>query len=158
MFLIPEKGLSGTFRTSTGMAGRHHVYGAGERISSGRPAMGKAVTGKSCAKLTMARGIFGVRDFFVSRLNMLILDIHDQCISSGGRHAGHALGNSLAIRLPAGLVLKEGDDIDVLISGERIFTIGRDRKRLAALESTRRLRRPLPAGWSFDRDGANEHG
>jgi antitoxin MazE len=69
-------------------------------------------------------------------------------------------GNSLAIRLPAAVVealaLKEGDDIEVRISDDRTFTINRDQKRVAALESIRRLRRPLPSGWSFDRDDANE--
>ena len=70
--------------------------------------------------------------------------------------------NSLAIRLPAAVVdalsLKEGDDIEVRIAGERTFTIERDQTRIAALESIRKLRRPLPAGWSFDRDDANERG
>jgi len=69
-------------------------------------------------------------------------------------------GNSLAIRLPAAVVealaLKEGDDIEVRIAGDRTFTIDRDQKRIAALETIRRLRRPLPSGWSFDRDDANE--
>ncbi len=71
-------------------------------------------------------------------------------------------GNSLAIRLPAAVVealaLKEGDDIEVRISGDRTFTVGRDQKRIAALETIRRLRRPLPPGWSFDREDANERG
>ncbi|RJF90651.1 AbrB/MazE/SpoVT family DNA-binding domain-containing protein [Sphingomonas cavernae] len=69
-------------------------------------------------------------------------------------------GNSLAIRLPAAVVealaLKEGDDIEVRISGDRAFTIDRDQTRVAALDSIRRLRRPLPADWSFDRNDANE--
>ncbi|MCK0533369.1 AbrB/MazE/SpoVT family DNA-binding domain-containing protein [Sphingobium agri] len=69
-------------------------------------------------------------------------------------------GNSLAIRLPAAVVealsLKEGDDIEVRISGDRTFIIDRDQSRMAALESIRRLRRPLPLGWSFDRQEANE--
>jgi antitoxin MazE len=69
-------------------------------------------------------------------------------------------GNSLAIRLPKAVVealgLKEGDDIEVRLVGDRTFEIDRDRTRSAALESIRRLRRPLPAGWSFDRDEANE--
>ncbi len=69
-------------------------------------------------------------------------------------------GNSLAIRLPAAVVealaLKEGDDIEVRIAGDRTFDIGPDQSRLAALESIRKLRRPLPPGWSFDRDDANE--
>lgn len=69
-------------------------------------------------------------------------------------------GNSLAIRLPAAVVealsLKEGDDIEVRIAGERVFEIARDQSRLKALDQIHRLRRPLPAGWSFDRDEANE--
>ena len=69
-------------------------------------------------------------------------------------------GNSLAIRLPAAVVealsLKEGDDIEVRILGDRTFIIDRDQSRMAALESIRRLRRPLPLGWSFDRQEANE--
>lgn len=71
-------------------------------------------------------------------------------------------GNSLAIRLPAAVVdalaLKEGDDIEVRISGDRSFTIDRDQARLNALARIRELRRPLPAGWSFDRHEANERG
>jgi antitoxin MazE len=69
-------------------------------------------------------------------------------------------GNSLAIRLPAAVVealaLKEGDDIEVRVSGDRRFTIDRDQKRVAALDAIRKLRRPLPDGWTFDRDDANE--
>jgi antitoxin MazE len=69
-------------------------------------------------------------------------------------------GNSLAVRLPKSVVdalnLKEGDDIEVRIVGDRTFEVDRDRTRAKALESIRRLRRPLPAGWSFDREEANE--
>jgi antitoxin MazE len=69
-------------------------------------------------------------------------------------------GNSLAVRLPKAVVealgLKEGDDIEVRVVGDRTFEIGHDRTRAAALDSIRRLRRPLPAGWVFDRDEANE--
>ncbi len=69
-------------------------------------------------------------------------------------------GNSLAVRMPAAVVealgLKDGDDIEVRVVGDRTFEVGRDHKRAAALDSIRRLRRPLPAGWSFDRDEANE--
>ena len=69
-------------------------------------------------------------------------------------------GNSLAIRLPAAVVealaLKEGDDIQVRIAGDRSFVVDRDQGRLRALETIRKLRRPLPPGWSFDRDEANE--
>jgi antitoxin MazE len=68
-------------------------------------------------------------------------------------------GNSLAIRLPAAVVealdLKEGDDIDIRVAGERAFDVERDRTRERALERIRSMRRPLPAGWKFDRDEAN---
>ena len=68
-------------------------------------------------------------------------------------------GNSLAIRLPAAVVealdLKEGDEIEVRITGERTFDIERDRSRERAIERIRTLRKPLPAGWTFDRDEAN---
>ena len=68
-------------------------------------------------------------------------------------------GNSLAVRLPATVVealgLKEGDEIDIRIAGERAFDVELDRSRERALERIRALRRPLPAGWKFDRDEAN---
>ena len=69
-------------------------------------------------------------------------------------------GNSLAVRLPAAVVdalkLKEGDDIEIRIAGAREFGVRRDRTREKAIERLRKLRRPLPAGFTFDRDDANE--
>lgn len=69
-------------------------------------------------------------------------------------------GNSLAIRLPAAVVevleLKEGDEIEISIAGQRDFKVARDRSREKALESLRRLARPLPRGFKFDRDELNE--
>lgn len=69
-------------------------------------------------------------------------------------------GNSLAIRLPAAIVealaLKEGDDIDIRIVGDRAFDVDRNQDRVKALARIRSLRKPLPPGWSFDRDEANE--
>ena len=69
-------------------------------------------------------------------------------------------GNSLAIRLPAAVVealkLKDGDQIEVRIAASREFEISRDRSREKAVERLRRLRRPLPPGFTFDRDAANE--
>jgi antitoxin MazE len=66
-------------------------------------------------------------------------------------------GNSLAVRLPSAVVealdLKEGDQIEIRIAGAREFEVSRDRKRERALD---RLRRPLPAGFTFDRREANE--
>ncbi|WP_269931390.1 AbrB/MazE/SpoVT family DNA-binding domain-containing protein [Aminobacter sp. HY435] len=68
-------------------------------------------------------------------------------------------GNSLAIRLPAQVVealdLKEGDEIDIRVAGDRAFDIALDRSRARALERLNGLRKPLPAGWRFDRDEAN---
>jgi antitoxin MazE len=69
-------------------------------------------------------------------------------------------GNSLAIRLPAAVVealeLKEGDDIEIQIAGTRAFEVNRDRSRQRALAKLRKLSRPLPAGFVFDREEANE--
>ena len=69
-------------------------------------------------------------------------------------------GNSLAVRLPAAVVealnLKEGDQIEIRIVGRRKFEISRDRSAEKAIEQIRRLRRPLPRGFKFDRLEANE--
>ena len=69
-------------------------------------------------------------------------------------------GNSLAVRLPATVVealdLKEGDQIEIRISGDREFEVTRDRSKDKALARLRRLRRPLPPGFSFSREEANE--
>jgi antitoxin MazE len=68
-------------------------------------------------------------------------------------------GNSLAVRLPAAVVealeLKEGDEIEIHIAGERSFDIERDRSRERALERIRSFRKKLPPDWKFDRDDAN---
>jgi antitoxin MazE len=69
-------------------------------------------------------------------------------------------GNSLAVRLPSAVVkalgLEEGDRIEIRIAGPREFKIARDRSAQKALERMRRLRRPLPPGFKFDRLEANE--
>jgi antitoxin MazE len=68
-------------------------------------------------------------------------------------------GNSLAVRLPAtvteALDLKAGDQIEIHVAGTRQFEISRDRSRENAIERLRKLRRPLPAGFKFDREEAN---
>jgi antitoxin MazE len=68
-------------------------------------------------------------------------------------------GNSLAVRLPSTVVealnLKEGDEIDIRVAGERAFDIDRDRSRERALQRIKALRKPLPPGWKFDREDAN---
>jgi antitoxin MazE len=69
-------------------------------------------------------------------------------------------GNSLAIRLPVAVVealeLKEGDDIEIRVAGKRSFDVTRDQSRQRALARLRKLRRPFPPGFVFDREEANE--
>ena len=68
-------------------------------------------------------------------------------------------GNSLAVRLPATVVealeLKEGDQIEIRIANARAFEVRRDHSRERALARLRKLRRPLPPGFVFDRADAN---
>lgn len=69
-------------------------------------------------------------------------------------------GNSLAVRLPSAVVealdLKEGDQIEIRIAGDREFEVARDQTAQKALDRLRRLRRPLPPGFTFSRKEANE--
>ena len=69
-------------------------------------------------------------------------------------------GNSLAIRLPKDVVdaldLEEGDEIEIRIAGSRSFEVARDRSKERALAELRKLRRPLPRGFTFDRLDAHE--
>ena len=69
-------------------------------------------------------------------------------------------GNSLAVRLPRVVVealkLKEGDEIEIVVAGTRKFEITRDRSRDQALARLKALKLPLPKGFRFDRDEANE--
>jgi antitoxin MazE len=68
-------------------------------------------------------------------------------------------GNSLAVRLPAAVVealnLKEGDQIEIRVAGKREFEVSRDQTRERALAKLRKLRRPFPPGFKFDREEAN---
>jgi antitoxin MazE len=68
-------------------------------------------------------------------------------------------GNSLAIRLPASVVdaldLKEGDQIEIRIAADRAFEVRRDQSKSQALARLRKLRRPLPPGFVFDREDAH---
>jgi antitoxin MazE len=68
-------------------------------------------------------------------------------------------GNSLAIRIPAAVVealkLKEGDEIEIHVAGDRSFGVDRDRNRARALARIRAFRGRLPADFKFDRDEAN---
>jgi antitoxin MazE len=69
-------------------------------------------------------------------------------------------GNSLAVRLPKAVVealkLKEGDEVEITIAGSRHFEVARDQRREEALKRLRALQRPLPPGFKFDREEANE--
>jgi antitoxin MazE len=68
-------------------------------------------------------------------------------------------GNSLAIRLPKAVVqalkLSEGDDIEVIVAGERVFEVRRKPERKAYLERLRKYRGKLPADFIFDREDAH---
>src|ERR1700730_17756995 len=72
---------------------------------------------------------------------------------------GAKRGNSLASRPQASLVetleLKEGDEVEVHVVGERAFDIARDRSRERVLARIRTFRKALPADWKFDREEAN---
>lgn len=69
-------------------------------------------------------------------------------------------GNSLAVRLPTAVVealgLKEGDQIEIRIAGDKSFEVRRDQSIQRAISKLRKLRRPLPPGFVFDREDANE--
>ncbi len=69
-------------------------------------------------------------------------------------------GNSLAVRLPESVVkalqLKTGDEIEIVIAGARRFEVERDRRREQAIERLRKLKLPLPKGFRFDRNEAND--
>jgi antitoxin MazE len=69
-------------------------------------------------------------------------------------------GNSLAVRLPSTVVkalgLKEGDQVEVTVRGDRHLEIARDDGREKALEGLRSLRVKLPPGWKFDREDVYE--
>lgn len=69
-------------------------------------------------------------------------------------------GNSLAVRLPAVVVealkLKEGDDIEIQVAGERSFDVKRATSPRELLSRLRKYRGRLPADFKFDRLEANE--
>ena len=68
-------------------------------------------------------------------------------------------GNSLAVRLPDAVVkalkLRSGDEIEIVLTGEREFRVERDKGRELALARLRALKKPLPKGFRFDREEAN---
>lgn len=68
-------------------------------------------------------------------------------------------GNSLAVRLPAAVVkalkLREGDDIEIHIKGERSMAIAPKPNREALIKRLQAFRGRLPEDFKFDRDEAN---
>jgi antitoxin MazE len=68
-------------------------------------------------------------------------------------------GNSLAIRIPAAVVealnLKAGDEIHVRVAGADDFVVERQPTREELIARIRKMGRPLPAGFKFDRQEAN---
>ena len=69
-------------------------------------------------------------------------------------------GNSLAVRFPASLVqalnLKEGEEIELHLLGERSLAVARRDTPEQLLERLRALRGRLPADFHFDRQEAHE--
>jgi antitoxin MazE len=63
---------------------------------------------------------------------------------------------ALAAKVVKELALAEGDEVELRAAGPHTLEIARDEERAWAIETMRRLRRPLPPGYKFDRDEANE--
>ncbi len=68
-------------------------------------------------------------------------------------------GKSLAIRLPVSLVkalqLREGDEVEIVVSDERTFQVRRKPGQEAIFARLRQFRGKLPADFKFDREDAN---
>jgi antitoxin MazE len=69
-------------------------------------------------------------------------------------------GNSLAIRLPASVIealdLKEGDDIEIHVTGSHSLEIKKTPEIREILARLRKYRGKLPADFKFDRIEAHE--
>lgn len=69
-------------------------------------------------------------------------------------------GNSLAVRLPAVVVealnLREGDNIEIQVAGERAFDIKRSASPRELLAQLKKFRGRLPDDFKFDRLEAHE--
>jgi antitoxin MazE len=70
-----------------------------------------------------------------------------------------SIDGNLAVCLPPAVVdvlgLKEGDDVEIHINGDRSLDIEVTNRRLRALETLRSLQRPFPPDFKFDREEAN---
>ena len=64
-------------------------------------------------------------------------------------------GNSLAVRLPAAVIealgLKEGDDIEIHVTGARSFDVSKSLNNQELLAKLRKYRGRLPRDFKFDR-------
>lgn len=71
-------------------------------------------------------------------------------------------GNSLAVRLPAAVVealqLKEGEEIELHVTGARSLEVARRPSSRELLARLRKYRGRLPADFRFDRLEANQRG
>jgi antitoxin MazE len=69
-------------------------------------------------------------------------------------------GNSLAVRLPKelvdGLKLKPGDELNVVEAKKKEIAVEKLDRRAAFLKAMEQFHFPLPEGYKFDRDEANE--
>ncbi len=69
-------------------------------------------------------------------------------------------GNSLAVRLPVAVVealdLKEGEEIEIHVTGQRSLEVGRKPAPRELLARLRKFRGRLPADFKFDRLEGNE--
>ncbi|WP_099207054.1 AbrB/MazE/SpoVT family DNA-binding domain-containing protein [Xanthomonas citri] len=69
-------------------------------------------------------------------------------------------GDGLAIRLPVSLVealeLQEGDEIEVIVDGPRLFKVRKKPGLQSRLEQLHSYRGRLPADFTFYRDEAND--
>lgn len=68
-------------------------------------------------------------------------------------------GNSLAVRLPKKLVeefsIVEGDDLDIRRVDDQTFAVSRSAKDREFVIHLRRLQKPTPPGFRWNRDEAN---
>jgi antitoxin MazE len=69
-------------------------------------------------------------------------------------------GNSLAVRLPKSLVeklgLAAGDELNVVEASKDRIAVEKVDKRAEFLKQMEQFKWPLPEGYKFDRDEANE--
>jgi antitoxin MazE len=69
-------------------------------------------------------------------------------------------GNSLAVRFPASLVaaldLKEGEEVELHLVGEKQFEVSKKASPAELLTRLRQMRGRLPADFHFNRLEANE--